>query len=80
MDFFPKKNSTTHTQEVVWDSTVARLDPATPISRVKIKMGSRMMFSTAPSSTEAIAMTEKPWVRINGFKPWLSMTNTVPQA
>ena len=56
--FFVRKNHTTHTQEHSWDSTVARLEPATPISIVKIKRGSSTMFSTAPSSTLLIAIME----------------------
>ena len=53
-----KKNSVTQTHEHSCETTVARLDPRTPISSVKMKMGSSTMLMIAPTSTEPMAMSE----------------------
>ena len=46
------------TQDSIWDRTVARLEPSTPISRTKMKMGSRAMLATAPTRTVPMASKE----------------------
>ncbi len=60
------------------DSTVASAAPSTPICSVKMKIGSRMMFSTAPISTDSMLTVVKPWAEINAFIPREIWTNTVP--
>ena len=52
--FFEKKNAIMQTHDTSCESIVARLEPFTPISKAKMKIGSSAMFMTAPTSTEAI--------------------------
>ena len=61
MAFFPVRNSTTHTQEIAWLITVASAAPSTPISSVKMKMGSSTMLITAPMRVVSIPVRGKPW-------------------
>lgn len=74
-----KKNVTTHMHEQNCEITVARLEPRTPIPKVKIKIGSSTIFTTAPSRTEPIAINERPCVSINGLSPCKIIRKSVPQ-
>ena len=58
--------------------TVAIAAPATPISRTKMKIGSRMMFVTAPIRTESMPFLLKPCVMMNWFMPVAISAKTVP--
>ena len=52
------KKITTKRAESPCESTVAAAAPVTPMSKVKMKRGSRAMFATAPMQTVAMAMPE----------------------
>ena len=56
--FLVKKKTIMHTQDSSWDRIVARLEPRTPMPRVKINSGSSAMLVTAPMSTEPMARNE----------------------
>ena len=64
--------------DTAWEMMVARAAPCTPMFSPKIKMGSRMMFSTAPISTVAMLTPEKPCALIKAFRPRVNCTNRVP--
>ena len=55
-----KRNPTAKAQESIWAMTVAMAAPATPMSKTNINIGSRTILATAPMSTVAIPMVEKP--------------------
>ena len=57
---------------------VARAAPGTPISKAKIKMGSSMILSAAPSTVVSIPILGSPWALINWFIPVLTMAKGVP--
>lgn len=44
-----------------WEIIVARAAPCTPMLNTKMKIGSRMMFATAPKITVIIPMRPNPW-------------------
>ena len=60
MLFFPQRKDSTQTAETVWLKMVARAAPWTPIWKPKMKIGSRMIFNTAPMSTVFIPVLAKP--------------------
>ena len=78
MAFFPVRNRRTHTAEQAWARMVARAAPSTPMSKTKIKTGSRTMFTMAPRPTVSIPVLAKPWELMKGFRPRLTMTKRVP--
>ena len=45
----------------------------------KIRMGSRMMLQTAPTTVVIMLNLAKPWVVMNGFSPITIITKTVPR-
>ena len=53
-----------------WPMTVATAAPIMPHLQPKMKMGSRMMFSTAPARLEIMAKRGLPSARITGFMAW----------
>ena len=61
---FPVKNRRTQTAEQPWDSTVAKAAPWTPIPSPKMKIGSKMMLTAAPSATVSIPIRPNPWALI----------------
>ena len=75
---FRRRERSTKAQEAIWESTVARAAPATSRWRPKMKMGSRMMLSTAPSITVAIPRPEKPWAIKKLFMPVAMRAKKVP--
>ena len=77
---FPHRKLTTQIQESAWEMIVASAAPFTSISRPKIKIGSRMIFATAPISTESIPVFANPWAVINAFIPRVISTKIVPRA
>ena len=78
--FFPVRNSSTQAQDRAWEMMVARAAPWTPMSKPKIRIGSRTMLVTAPMSTESIPVFAKPWAVIKAFMPRVSWTKMVPTA
>lgn len=60
----PVRNRRTHRAETAWERMVARAAPRTPISRPKMKMGSRIVLRIAPSSTVFMLTVVKPWAVI----------------
>lgn len=74
----PNRKRSTNRQLASWLSTVAMAAPLTPRSSRKIKTGSRMILSTAPSITDCIPFLAKPWQMMNWFIPVDSRANTVP--
>ena len=74
----PNRNSSVKMQLAACERTVATAAPATPRPSAKMKTGSSRILQTAPISTEAIAMVEKPWQTMNWFRPTDRMANTVP--
>ena len=73
------KNHSTNAQEQACEMTVAMAAPLTPMLNRKMKMGSRMMFITAPMMVESIASLAKPWQVMNCPSPAVRMANTVPE-
>ena len=57
---------------------VARAAPRTPMPKPKMKMGSSTMLVTAPMSTVAMEMVEKPWAVMKKFRPRESSTKMLP--
>ena len=53
--------------------TVATAAPIMPQRKQKMKMGSRMMFASAPASVETIAKRGLPSARMTGFIAWPNM-------
>ena len=76
--FFPRRKEKAHSADKNWEMMVARAAPCTPMSKTKMKRGSRTMLVTAPMSTVIIPLRPKPWALINWFIPRLTMTNTLP--
>ena len=76
--FLPQRNATAHSAERNCEITVASAAPCTPMPSAKINTGSRMIFTTAPSSTVIMPMLPKPWALMKLFMPSPSITNTVP--
>ena len=74
----PNRKRSTKQQLASWESTVAMAAPATPRRSTKIKTGSSAMLSTAPSTTENIAILGKPWQMINWLMPVESSAKIVP--
>ena len=77
--FLDSSTAVTKAQDAAWERTVAAAAPATPMSSAKMKIGSRMMFITAPMTTVAMPKVENPWQMMNWFSPAASTENTVPQ-
>ena len=63
-DWLEQRNPTTQQALTPWEMTVAAAAPCTPMRKPKMNSGSRMMFSTAPMSTEHIAARACPWAVI----------------
>ena len=78
--FFPKRKESTQAQEIAWERIVARAAPRTPRSKPKIKTGSRIIFATAPMSTENMPVLAKPWAVMKVFMPSVICTKMVPMA
>ncbi len=68
----------THAALTAWEITVANAAPLTPRSSTKIRMGSSTIFSTAPITTDSIAVFDSPCPLINVFKPTATCTKIVP--
>ena len=51
----------------IWPITVATAAPIMPHRQPKMKMGSKMMLSTAPASVEIMANRGSPSARMTGF-------------
>ena len=79
MAFFPVRNFSTHRAEHPWEITVARAAPRTPMSSMKIKMGSSTMLTAAPTATVIMPIRLNPWALMKGFIPRLIITNRVPR-
>ena len=60
----PVRKRSTHTADTAWERMVARAAPRTPSPRTKMKMGSRMVFRTAPMSTVFMLTVVNPWAVI----------------
>ena len=60
------------------DRMVASAAPCTPMWNPKIKIGSKMILSAAPMSTDPIAVFDCPCAVINGFNPSTICTKNVP--
>ena len=58
------RKCTVHMAEASWDMTVAMAAPRIHIPMVKMKRGSRMIFSTAPMRVVTIPILAKPWALI----------------
>ena len=78
MVFFEQRKATTQTADTAWERMVARAAPCTPIPSPKMKMGSRMMLSTAPMRTVTIPVPANPWELMKAFIPRLVCTKRVP--
>ena len=70
--FFPNRKASTQAQDMACERMVASAAPCTPMSKANIKMGSRMMFATAPIKTESIPVFANPCAVINAFMPRVS--------
>ena len=78
--FFPHRKLTTQMQESACDMIVARAAPRTSMSNPKMKIGSRMIFATAPIRTESIPVFANPCAVIKAFMPSVISTKIVPRA
>ena len=61
------------TAAAYWPMTVAIAAPRTPRPKTKMKIGSRMMFVTAPATVETMAKRGLPSERMMGFMAWPNM-------
>ena len=77
-DLLPIRNDTTQAALSPWEITVATAAPFTPMPSPKMNTGSRMMFATAPISTESMAVLGWLWQMIKAFSPRAISTNSVP--
>ena len=77
--FLPIKKLTTHTAEIIWLIIVASAAPATPMSNVKIKIGSSTIFITAPKTVVIIPVLGNPCAFIYPLSPVVSIENRVPE-
>ncbi len=75
----PRRKRITHTALTAWLSTVAIAAPWTPMSSTKIRMGSRMILHTAPTTVVAMLILANPCVVMNGFSPITIITKIVPR-
>ena len=48
IDFFPHRKATTQIEEIACEIIVAKAAPLTPMLKVKIKIGSRIIFQDSP--------------------------------
>ena len=74
----PMRKAITHTADTAWAMMVARAAPCTPMPKPKMNTGSSTMFTTAPISTVAMPMVEKPWAVMKKFMPMDSSTKMEP--
>ena len=72
------KNHNTHMALIAWLATVAIAAPRTPIPKPKIRMGSRIILHTAPTTVVIILNLANPCVVIKGFSPITIITKMVP--
>ena len=56
----PVRKRKVQAAEAAWEMTVAMAAPCTPMSKIKMKTGSRMMFKTAPIRVVTMPMRAKP--------------------
>ncbi len=75
----PRRKHSTHTALTAWLITVAMAAPRTPIPRPKIRMGSRMILHTAPTTVVSMLNLAKPCVVMKGFSPITIITKTIPR-
>ena len=75
----PVKNFTIQTAESSWERIVASAAPCTPMCKVKIKMGSRIILAIAPSSTVIIPIVPKPCELMKLFIPRPIITKILPR-
>ena len=79
MVFLPRRKLSTHTALTAWLMTVAMAAPCTPIFRPKIRIGSRIILHTAPTTVVIMLNFAKPWVVIKGFIPITIITKMIPR-
>ena len=72
------RNDVIHTALAAWEITVASAAPRTPRFSAKMNTGSNAMLMAAPIRIESIATRDCPCAVMNGFRPSVSCTNTVP--
>ena len=78
---FPEvRKRSTHTKDTACDKIVARAAPFTPISKPKMRMGSRIMLHTAPIATVSIPVLAYPCALIKALSPREIWTKIVPMA
>ena len=68
----------THQALQACERMVAKAAPFTPMPNTKMNSGSRPMFSSAPMTTEHMAMPGLPCVLMKVFSPTETSTNNVP--
>ena len=77
--FFPDKKRRIHIAPTAWLKTVASAAPFTQRWNTKIKIGSRMILITAPSTVVIMLIFANPCVVINGFIPITIKTKILPR-
>ena len=65
--FMRQRYHTASAAVTIWPNTVATAAPIMPHLHSKMKMGSKMMLSTAPASVEIMANRGSPSARMTGF-------------
>ncbi len=68
----------TQLEEMAMDRMVAHAAPLMPMPIQKMKMGSRMMFMTAPRTMTPMAARESPSARIRLLPPKLTCWKMFP--
>lgn len=67
-------------KEMIWPRMVAIAAPRTPISKIKMKMGSKTVLMMAPSSMETMANFGLPSARIMALSAVEIMVKGRPMA
>lgn len=67
-------------KEIIWPRMVAMAAPHTPISKIKMKMGSKTVLMMAPSSMETMANFGLPSARIMALSAVEIMVKGRPMA
>ena len=76
----PRRKHSTHTALTAWLITVAMAAPRTPIPSTKIKMGSKMVLSTAPAVMQSMEYRGLPSALARVLRTLVRMKKGRPRA
>lgn len=66
--------------ETTWPATVAMAAPAMPISKTKMKMGSKIVLTMAPESIHIMEYLGLPSARARLLRPLMMTSSGIPSA